>query len=90
MKNNAEIRKAAQGSNQAAFLKNHLNTSGNQKTLNAFEYKAYGQNFQCKNCHSDYEKFQIGGFCIDCQQRAEFVKREHPHIINKLRQEVAV
>ena len=84
MRNGTEIKKAARGLNQSSFLRNHLNTGGNQKTFDAFEYTLYGQDFQCKNCHSDYDKFQIGGYCIDCQQKAEFVRREHPHIIAKI------
>lgn len=33
---------------------------------------------QCCRCKSDYMKFAVNNFCVDCQQEAEFVFREHP------------
>jgi len=74
----------------SGFLNNHLNTGGKQKTFDAFDFTYNSMFFQCKKCGSDYEKHRVGDFCIDCVQRAEFVKRERPDIVAQLRREVRV
>lgn len=70
------------GSNQNQYI------TGGNKRLNAFQYRANRDSFQCKRCGSDYGRFASpDGFCQDCQQRVEFIRREHPQIINQVRRE---
>lgn len=33
---------------------------------------------QCLRCRSDYMKFALNGVCQDCQQKVEYIVREHP------------
>jgi hypothetical protein len=33
---------------------------------------------KCVQCRSDYMKFSVQGVCQDCQQKVEFILREHP------------
>lgn len=66
------------GSNPIDFL------TGNQKAFSAFDCNRKQMRGQCVKCRSDYMKFAVDGFCQDCQQRVEFVRREHPHILRKI------
>lgn len=45
----------------------------------------FGQSVKCQKCKSDYMKFAVDGFCQDCQQRVEFIIREHPATANSAR-----
>ncbi|MBA4121184.1 MAG: hypothetical protein H0X72_01800 [Acidobacteria bacterium] len=55
------------------------------KASGFFNYKENKIFGQCVKCDSDYMKFAVGGFCQDCQQRCEFIMREHPHIAREIK-----
>ncbi len=48
-----------------------------------------GQSIKCRKCSSDYMKFNVDGYCQDCQQKVEFIVREHPHIAREIKNEKA-
>jgi hypothetical protein len=79
---NTQIRKAASGAIRNGSLKNHSIAGGNQRT-SAFNYKTGRHSGQCLGCKSDYMKFAHSGYCQDCQQRVEFIRRERPDVVNK-------
>jgi hypothetical protein len=65
-------------------------TGSNEKRsntmLNKFfssDYKSFSGKSQCMHCRSDYMRFAVDGFCQGCQQRAEFVLREHPAVARR-------
>jgi hypothetical protein len=49
------------------------------------QYKQFPHSHQCKYCGSDYIRFSSNGFCQRCQQRVEYVIREHPVIAARAR-----
>ena len=58
---------------------------GKSNAFGFFDYRktvAYGQ---CRKCGSDYMKFAIDGYCQNCQQKVEFIVREHPHVARQAR-----
>jgi hypothetical protein len=80
---NTQIRKADSGTNRKGFLQNHLIAGGNQKTFSTFDYRQKRHSGQCKRCGSDYMKFAYNDYCQDCQQRVEFILREHPEVLTQ-------
>lgn len=67
---------------------------GNKKTNELIKlYQAFFRfdinksvNFgQCIRCKSDYMNFSVNGYCQNCIQRVEFVNREHPQVLKKIR-----
>ena len=46
------------------------------------KYNGFGQCFQCR---SDYMKFSFKGFCQRCLQKVEFISREHPQVLRKIK-----
>jgi hypothetical protein len=74
-------------------LGNHSIAGGNRKSFSASNYRQSRFASQCLGCKSDYMKFSHSGYCQDCQQRVEFIRRERPEVVAKLQnkfQEVAV
>lgn len=72
------------GSNQKQFT----NAGGTGKRFDLFYYRQFarcGQFIKCRRCSSDYMKFSLDGYCQNCQQKVEFVVREHPHVARQAR-----
>lgn len=79
--------KAASGSNRSDGFRNQSikQFRGVQQSA-FFDFRRNRNNFQCRKCGSDYWRYSTAdGICIDCQQRAEFIVREHPETIANLR-----
>jgi hypothetical protein len=70
------------GSNEKLNKRNGLSNG-----FSIRKYNLRGTANQCKICYSDYMKFAIDNVCVDCQQRAEFIQREHSHVIRKVQQQ---
>lgn len=72
------------GSNQ-----NQINNAGGiPKRFDVFYYRQFdrlGQSIKCMKCGSDYMRFSVGGYCQHCQQKVEFIVREHPHVARDAR-----
>lgn len=67
------------GSNEKLIKRDGFNNGFSVMNCNRF-----GFTNQCRICHSDYMKFATpDGVCLDCQQRTEYVIREHPHVVAK-------
>jgi len=76
--------------NSPSKPKSFLITGGDKKRsgFSNYRYSArFGQSVKCSQCHSDYMKFSVNGFCQDCIQRVEYIVREFPHIARSARQE---
>jgi hypothetical protein len=58
---------------------------GKPKGFDVLNYRKNASLGQCQRCGSDYMKFSVKGFCQDCQQRCEFIMREHPHIASEIK-----
>lgn len=58
--------------------------NGSSNVFFAFHYNHKANVFQCKNCSSDYGRGAVNGFCQDCQQRAEYILREHPQTVARV------
>ncbi len=61
---------------------------GKNKSFDASNYSLsahFGQSMKCQKCKSDYMKFAVDGFCQDCQQKVEFIVREHPNVARAAR-----
>jgi len=58
---------------------------GKEEYSGFFNYRKSADSGQCKKCRSDYMKFSVDGFCQNCQQKVEFIVREHPHIARDAR-----
>ena len=52
--------------------------TGKSKRFLFTDYRHFAHVVQCFSCGSDYMKFATEGYCQGCQQRAEYVVREHP------------
>ncbi len=65
--------------------KTFINAGGISKGFDAFNCRKNVSFGQCQKCGSDYMKFSVDGFCQYCQQRCEFIMREHPHIANEIK-----
>jgi hypothetical protein len=65
-------------------LQNHSIAGGNQR-ISAFNYRQNRFASQCLGCKSDYMKFSHSGYCQDCQQRVEFIRRERPEVLTKIK-----
>lgn len=50
----------------------------NQRRFFNSDHNRFSNSVQCKYCGSDYMRFSVEGYCQRCQQRAEYVLREHP------------
>lgn len=74
MKNEKATRHS--GSNEKLIKRAGLNNGFSVRNYNRFAIMN-----QCRLCGSDYLRFAIDNVCLDCQQRTEFVIREHPHIV---------
>ena len=67
---------------------NHKTNSlagGKSKGSGFFDYRKTVRYGQCQKCGSDYMRFSVNGFCQDCQQKVEFIVREHPHVAQQAR-----
>ncbi len=64
---------------------NQINAGGISKRFDVFNYRKNASPSQCQRCGSDYMKFAVNNFCQDCQQRCEFIMREHPHIAREIK-----
>jgi hypothetical protein len=62
---------------------NQSNLTTNQKSLVQSNFRRSHISSQCIRCNSDYMKFSVNGFCQNCQQKAEFVKREHSNLLDQ-------
>jgi hypothetical protein len=75
---------------------NQIHAGGIEKRFDVFHYRQFhrfGQSIECRKCGSDYMRFSVGGYCQDCQQKVEFIVREHPRLARDARnqkQEVVV
>lgn len=83
--NNAEMRKAERGGIPNGSLRKHSIANGNQKTFSAFDYRQNRHASQCRRCGSDYMKYSYDDYCQDCQQRVEFIRREHPEVLAQVK-----
>ena len=65
-------------SNEAAGTASNQNNfaGGKSKNFDFLNFRRKPDSMQCKNCGSDYMRYEKDGFCQDCQQKAEFVFRE--------------
>ncbi len=74
---------------------NQIHAGGIEKRFDVFHYRQFdrfGQS-KCRKCGSDYMRFSVDGYCQNCQQKVEFIVREHPHLARDARnqkQEVVV
>lgn len=59
--------------------------TGNQRRFFHSDYKDFVTAVQCKFCASEDLRFAIDGYCLRCQQRAEYVIREHPATAARVR-----
>ena len=75
-----ENQKLGSGGDRSEFKPKTSLLAANQKALGFFNYRENNIFGQCVKCGSDYLKFAVNGFCQDCQQKVEFIIREHPHI----------
>ena len=57
---------------------NEKHLTGTSKRFLFSDYRHFPHAVQCLFCGSDYMKFATEGYCQGCQQRAEYVVREHP------------
>lgn len=69
-------RKASAGNTRSSVTFDRIN---NQK-ISAFDFRRIRSSSQCFSCGGDYLKYSVNGYCQDCLQKIEFIKREHPHI----------
>lgn len=67
--------KAAPGATGNGFGQNYF-AGGKNKDFDFLNFRRNTDSTQCRNCRSDYMKFQRDGLCQDCQQKAEFIFRE--------------
>ncbi len=84
--------KKSRAGGSASYQKNQINAgSGNKRfdVSNLNQFARFGQSFCCRKCGSDYHRFAVNGFCQRCQQRVEFIIREHPHIAQEIKNEKA-
>ena len=58
--------------------------SGKNKDFDVYKYTRNFNVFQCKTCGGDYQRHAENGICLNCQQRVEFIVREHPHILRRV------
>jgi predicted amidophosphoribosyltransferase len=56
------------------------------KAFFSFDNNKNNTNKQCIRCKSDYMRYSIDGYCQDCIQRVEYVNREHPQVLRKVRE----
>ena len=52
--------------------------TGNQRRFFNSDYRFFAHSVQCRFCGSDNMRFAVNGHCQRCQQRVEYVLREHP------------
>lgn len=77
--------KKVTATNSDSYKNLNFADSKNKSSISA-NYRRGGNLRQCVRCDSDYMKFASkDGYCQDCQQRAEFIIREHPHVLNRAR-----
>ncbi len=51
-----------------------------------FDINKNNTNKQCIRCKSDYMRYSsIDGYCQDCIQRVEYITREHPQVLRKVK-----
>jgi hypothetical protein len=55
-------------------------STGMSKRFFNSDYRHFPHSVQCRHCGSDYMRFSVNGYCQQCQQRVEFVIREHSPI----------
>lgn len=67
------------GSNPFDYLQ------GNQKAFPTLDYRKNQPFGQCVRCQSDYMKFSVNGYCQRCLQRIEFIIREHPQVLQRIK-----
>jgi hypothetical protein len=75
------------GKPQAANLGSNQNNNfagGINKGFDVFNYKKNTASGQCRNCGSDDNRFAIDSICIRCQQKVEYIVREHPGVLKNL------
>ena len=77
-KQNAEVR-------SFSISDQFQNIHGALNRLSVVDYTRLNNSRQCKKCCSDYMKFSIDGYCQKCVQRVEFIMRERPQILQKLK-----
>ena len=68
--------------------KTFIIAGGKSKRFDLFYYRQFanhGQSVRCRKCKSDYMKFSLDGYCQNCQQKVEFIVREHPHVARNAR-----
>ncbi len=80
---NSHIRKAEQGVILNGSLQNQSNRGRNRNGIDVSNYRHFRHSGQCKKCRSDYMKYSYDDYCQDCQQRVEFIRREHPEILTQ-------
>lgn len=87
MQNDTEHKgKSVPGTNRNTFDANHFNSLGGEsKRLSNSNFRQNQSFSQCRRCRSDYMRFAEDGFCLDCQQKVEFIVREHSHILQERR-----
>ncbi len=78
-------KRAGYGGDRSDSNQSLINAGGISKPFDVLNYRENSFFGQCQKCGSDYMKFSVNGFCQDCQQRVEFIVREHPHIAQGVR-----
>lgn len=79
-----QIRKAESGGIRNGSFENH-SIAGGDKSDFVFNYRQNRLMSQCLGCKSDYMRFAHSGYCQDCQQRVEFIRRERPDVLTKIK-----
>lgn len=60
-------------------------STGKSNGFSTPNYSPYRHAVQCSFCGSDYMRFSVGGYCQRCQQRVEYIVREHRATAEKAR-----
>lgn len=62
---------------------NEKHLTGKSKWFFISDYRYFAPVVQCRYCLSEYMRCAVDGFCLGCQQRVEFVIREHPETVER-------
>ena len=93
MRNKYDLKDESRPGSIGSGFHNQMNyISGANQRLSVFEFSSkhyFGQ--RCSVCKTDDLKYSVenstGIYCRRCEQRAEFVNRERPHIVAAVRRE---
>ena len=77
-KENKEMFKDNKATLQGGFVNNQNSRGRINHRQFVFNYTQNRNAVQCLKCGSDYMRFAVDGYCQNCQQRVEYILREHP------------